>query len=82
MTNRKTCQNIMPDSFPIFAPISLVGGVPECYSNMLAVAKKKKKKTAFGYYNIILQLWKITVFLPSCDFKGQSREGWVQVNKH
>lgn len=44
MTNRKTCQNIMPDSFPIFAPISLVGGVPECYSNMLAVAKKKKKK--------------------------------------
>lgn len=45
MTNRKTCQNIMPDSFPIFAPnpISLVGGVPECCSNnMLAVAKKKK----------------------------------------
>ena len=41
MTNRKTCQNIMPDSFPIFAPISLVGGVPECCSNMLAVAKKK-----------------------------------------
>ena len=71
----------MPDSFPIFAPVSLVGGVPECYSNKLAVAKKKKK-TAFGYYNIIFQLWKITVFLSSCNFKGKSREGWVQVNKH
>lgn len=54
MTNRKTCQNIMPDSFPIFAPnpISLVGGVPECCSNNMLAVAKKKKKTAFRHYNI------------------------------
>lgn len=45
MTNRKTCQNIMLDAFPTFAP-NFPGGQDASSNSMQAVTKQKM--TAFG----------------------------------
>lgn len=69
MTNRKICQNTMPDAFPTFAP-NFPGGQDASSHSMLAVTKRND-----CFWTLIFQLRKIMGFLFSLYFKSKSSEG-------